>query len=503
MAEAALLELHHVTKRYARVVANDDVTLRFDTGEVVAVLGENGAGKSTVMNVIAGLVRPDSGHIIFDGREVHFGSPREAGAAGIGMVHQHFKLVPTMTVAENIVLGDYRAGRMLMRLGRNLPRIREIMDKLDLKVDPDAIVGDLDIGSRQKVELAKALFRGARLLILDEPTAVLSQAESAQLYKIIRDLADHGVCVVLISHKLEDVFAVCDRVYVMRQGKVVGERPVDDALDRDELVRLVVGASFDLPRRCDATPAAASVVIRVSGLTLRRPGRPISLRDATFQLYAGEILAIAGVEGNGQTELVDALAGLLAPVAGEIHYAFGPRRRPSARQLRQQGLGHVPGDRHGVAMIGEMSLRDNLMLTHFHMPGFSRGGFLRRPAAASAVGDVIERFDIRTPGAATPIGRLSGGNQQKLVVGRELRHAERVLLAAHPTRGLDVRTIAFMQRELLAHRARGGAVLLVSSDLNEIWQVADRVMVAAGGRLRGPVRIDDVTLAEVGSWMTA
>lgn len=498
---APLLELRAVTKRYPGVLANDNVGLTVEAGEVVAVLGENGAGKSTVMNIIAGLVRPDTGEILIGGRPARPRSPRDAAAMGIGMVHQHFKLVPTMTVAENIVLGDYRAGRLLLRPARNRARIAGLMAELGLAASPDDLVGDLDLGARQKVEIAKALFRDAGILILDEPTAILSRRECDQLYDIIRRLAARGVAVLLISHKLDDVFAVCDRVYVMRGGRVVGERTVAGT-PRDTLVRLVVGGELDLAERDTQTSPAGPALIRVADVMLRRPGAPPVLEDVSFDLHRGEILAVAGVEGNGQAELVEALAGMLAPAAGRIDYDF-LAGRPTARRLRQAGLGHVPGDRHGMAMLGDLSLHDNVMLTHFHMPGFSRGGLLRRGVATSLAARLIDRFEVRTPGAATAIGRLSGGNQQKLVVGRELNHATRVLLAAHPTRGLDLRTIAFMQRQLLAHRDRGGAVLLVSSDLAEIWRVADRVMVASSGRLRGPVRIADTTIEEVGAWMTA
>lgn len=498
---AALLELRGITKRYPGVLANDDVGLTVAAGEVVAVLGENGAGKSTVMNVIAGLIRPDAGDMLIDGRPVRPRSPREAAALGVGMVHQHFKLVPTMTVAENIVLGDYRAGRLLLRPARNAARIAGLCAELGLAAAPGTPVGDLDLGARQKVEIAKALFRDARILILDEPTAILSRQECDQLYEIIRRLAARGVAVVLISHKLDDVFAVCDRVYVMRGGRVVGERRVADTA-RDDLVRLVVGGTLELPRRrTGAAPGAPLVSVR--DLALRRPGGPIVLQDVSFDLRGGEVLAVAGVEGNGQAELIEALAGLLPPATGRIDYGFLHGRRPDARRLRQGGLGHVPGDRHGMAVLGDLSLEANIMLTHFHMPGFERAGLLRRQPAASLTEGLIGRFEVRTPSTTTAIGRLSGGNQQKLVVGRELNHATRVLLAAHPTRGLDLRTIAFMQGQLLDHRDRGGAVLLVSSDLAEIWRVADRVMVAASGRLRGPVAIDEVTVEEVGSWMTA
>ncbi len=500
---APLLELRAITKRYPGVLANDDVGLTVDAGEVVAVLGENGAGKSTVMNIIAGLVRPDAGDILIGGRTVRPRSPRDAAGMGIGMVHQHFKLVPTMTVAENIVLGDYRAGRWLLRPGRNAARIAALLAELGLNADPATPVGDLDLGARQKVEIAKALFRDAGILILDEPTAILSRRECDQLYDIIRHLAGRGVAVLLISHKLDDIFAVCDRVYVMRQGRVVGERRVAGT-SRDDLVRLVVGGALELPERDGAPSPPGPALIRLRDVTLRRPGAPPALRDVTFDLHEGEVLAVAGVEGNGQAELVEALAGMLPPAAGRIDHDFaGQARHPTAAALRRAGLGHVPGDRHGMAMLGDLDLRDNVMLTHFHMPGFARFGLLRRGIAAALADKVIDRFEVRTPHAGTAIGRLSGGNQQKLVVGREMNHATRVLLAAHPTRGLDLRTIAFMQRQLLDHRNRGGAVLLVSSDLAEIWRVADRVMVASSGRLHGPVRIADTTIEEVGAWMTA
>jgi len=503
MASETVLELRHISKRFPAVVANDDVSLSVRPGEVLGLLGENGAGKSTLMNIISGLVLPDGGDILVGGRPVAFTSPREAIALGIGMVHQHFMLVPTLTVTENVVLGDARtpAGRIDFReLGRT---IRALSEEVGLRVDPDAVVGDLDIGEQQRVELLKALYREARVLILDEPTSVLSVNECRHLYEVIRRLAARGMSSILISHRLEDIYAVCDRVAVMRAGKLVGQMPVNDGVPRERLVRMMVGSEIELQRsKSAATPA--SVILRVAGVSLRRANGAIVLSDVSFDLHAGEILALAGVEGNGQRELVEAVCGLTKPVVGTISHGFESHSKArTVRDLRRAGLGHIPADRHADGILGTLSVGENFLLTHFFAPRYNRFGWLRRGFANSTAGRLIEEFDIKAPGVRTPVGKLSGGNQQKLVLARELEHSPRILVAAHPTRGLDVRTIAYVHNRLLEQRDAGKGILLISSDLSDIWQIADRVMVAAGGRIRGPVPVAETDIHEVGKWMTA
>ncbi len=494
-----VLELVGVSKRFPGVLANDRVSFALGRGEVFGLLGENGAGKSTLMNIVSGLVEPDGGEIRIDGGAVSLASPRDAIAAGIGMVHQHFMLVPTLTVAENVMLGDHRLPRGRRAVAWVAARVRQLGEEIGLPVSPDAVVAALDVGGRQRAEIVKALYREARILILDEPTAVLSGPESQGLFETIRALAAKGTSIILISHKLDDIHAVCDRVVVMRRGGVVDDAALGERT-REQLVRAMVGD--DLPPRAPAGEAdRGKVLMAARDLTVRRDDGTTAVEYADFRLYAGEILGLAGVEGNGQRELVEALAGLRKPVAGRVVFTEIGRRRSSPRALRRYGVRHVPEDRGQGGIAQGLGLTDNYLLSHFFQGPFSRLGWLRHGRAADRVARAIDDFDIRAPHPETPIEALSGGNQQKLVLARELALGPRVLIAAHPTRGLDVRTVGFIQDRLMAQRADGVATLLVSSDLAEIWDMADRVMVMTRGRLRGPVPINETTVQQVGAWM--
>jgi general nucleoside transport system ATP-binding protein len=493
-----LLELHGITKRFPGVLANDRIDFALGAGEVLGLLGENGAGKSTLMNIVSGLLAPDEGDIRIAGTAVSFASPREAIAAGIGMVHQHFMLVPTLTVVENVVLGDRRLSRARPDLRRAAQRIAALGRTIGLAVDPEARVGELDVGGQQRVEIIKALWREARILILDEPTAVLSRADSAGLFAMIRRLAGSGVGVILISHKLDDVFAVCDRVVVMRQGRVVDEAPIAERTAR-ELVRRMVGEEVAAPVRAASAAVPGPALLEVSGLAVARESGAPALEHVSFQLHGGEILALAGIEGNGQSELVEALCGLRPPTAGRIRFLGAAAG--GVRSLRRGGLRHVPDDRHESGILPGLSLTENFLLDHFFAPTYSHLGCLDRGAAARRVMELIEAFDIRATGPAADVATLSGGNQQKFVLARELSGEVRVLIAAQPTRGLDVRTIAFIGNELLRRRAEGLGILLVSSELSEIWEIADRVMVAAAGRIVGPVPVAETSVQQLGAWM--
>ena len=495
-----VLELRGITKSYPGVLANDRVSLRLGRGEVLGLLGENGAGKSTLMNIVSGLVAPDNGEIRIDGEQVAIRSPRHSIGFGIGMVHQHFLLVPTLTVVENVILGDRRLPRGRLPIESLARSVRRLAHRLELPVDPDAVVGTLGVGSQQRVEIVKALYRDARILILDEPTAVLSASETDGLFRTIRNLAARGVSVILISHKLDDIFAICDRVMVMRNGRAVADRAIGD-VTQAELVRLMVGEDIAMPSR-PSRGAGGRPVLAVRELCVPGIRGGLAVDRASFDLHGGEILGLAGVEGNGQRELVDSLTGLATATAGEVLIDNEtPAKRMSVRQRRWRGMRHVPADRSAHGMLAELSLVDNFLLSHVFAPIFNRCGVLRRGPPRRMLQRSLADFDIRAPGVATRMDALSGGNQQKLVLAREFALSPRILIAAQPTRGLDVRTIAFVRRALLDQRREGTGILLVSSDLAEIWELADRVMVIAGGRIRGPISIERADLQQVGSWM--
>jgi len=502
LAGPPLLELRGITRRFPGVLANDDVSLTLARGEVLGLLGENGAGKSTLMSILAGLIAPDSGAVLISGRETVLPSPLAAAAAGIGMVHQHFKLIGAMSVRDNLALGDVRWGRFTVDYPELTVSIGRLAVELQMEVDFDAVIDDLPVGRQQQVEILKALSRNPAILILDEPTAVLTPHERDGLFRMLARLKARGAGIVLISHRLEDVIEGCDRAVVMRQGRIVGGGPVA-GLDRADLVRMVIGDDLaEIERR---PGAAGAPVLRADGLVLRRPNGTIAVDGASFDLRAGEIVALCGVDGNGQGELVQMLAGMLRPHAGGLTYWLHGREIAgplSAAALRQLGLGHVAEDRLRHAVVPNFSLVANWLLTALFHGGLAPRGWLNLATAEARCGAAVRDYDVKAPGNGVPIRQLSGGNQQKLVLARELHGAPELVLAAHPTRGLDVRTIAFVQRELLRARDRGAAVLLLSADLNEVWAIADRVMVMAAGHLHGPVPVAETSRQEVGRWMT-
>jgi general nucleoside transport system ATP-binding protein len=495
-----LLSLIGIGKSFGDLVALAGVDLEIGAGEVVGVLGENGAGKSTLMNIATGLLQPDHGEIRRDGELRRFESPRDSTAAGIGMVHQHYLLVRTLTVAENIMLGDPRLDPLRPRLREHAAAIASLARRIGLEIDPFASVDRLDMGGRQRVEIVKALFRGARVLILDEPTTVLSERERAQLYQVIRALRAEGVGVVLISHKLDDIYEVCDRVLVLRAGRLVDQAPLAQR-SRANLVRSMIGQDI-APGPVKSGSAAGIAVLSVEDLSVRKDNGALAFTGVSFDLRAGEILALAGVEGNGQEELAEALAGLRPALHGTILIEAGPRyRHATALRRRQSGVRHVPHDRHRRGVLAGRSLTDNFLLSHWFERTFRRRCLLRRRQAKAVVADIARAFHLRgNPSGA--IGSLSGGNQQKLVVGREMWGSSRLLIAAHPTRGLDVLTAAVLQERLVRRRNEGLAILLISSDLAEIWQVADRVMVLSHGRLYGPVAVAESSTHQVGAWIS-
>lgn len=494
-----MLQLDGIGKSFGETIALADVDLSIGAGEVIGVLGENGAGKSTLMNIASGLFKPNSGTIRVDGKPRQFSSPRDAAEAGVGMVHQHYLLVPTLTVTENIMLGDPRLNPVRPRLAEHGAEIAALARSVGLDVDPFERVDRLDMGGKQRVEIVKALHRGARFLILDEPTSVLSEREREQLYNVIRSLRDRGVAIVLISHKLDDIYEVCDRVLVLRAGRVVDDGPLADR-SREALVRSMVGEEFETgPAK---TNARGKPILSVSGLHVRKDNGAIAFADVAFDLHAGEILALAGVEGNGQEELAEALTGLRHAERGDITIEGRPLdRSTSPLGRRRLGIRHVPHDRHRRGILASRSLADNFLLSHWHDRQFRRQSWIRRSRTQLQVGTIVRDFDLRGSTKAS-LGSLSGGNQQKLVVGREMWGPARVLVAAHPTRGLDVRTVAALQDRLVRYRNNGLAILLISSDLSEIWQIADRVMVLSHGNLFGPVSISDTSSHQIGAWIS-
>lgn len=497
-----LLVLEGLTKRFGALVANDHISFDVAPGEIIGILGENGAGKSTLMNMISGLITPDSGVIKIGGNLVTLRSPRDAAEAGIGMVHQHFKLVGALTVAENLALGDGRWGKARLNLEQLKDHFKPVADRLGMEIPFDQRVDKLTVGEQQRVEILKVLSRNPKLLILDEPTAVLSQEERPALFRMVRDLAANGTAVILISHKLEDILDTCRRVIVMRSGKVVNISAVGDKT-REDLIKLLVGDKMPTINKRAMPETQGERLLKVSSLSVKRPNGTVALHDISFDLHSGEILVLCGVDGNGQTELISALAGLMAPERGQIDYWFAPTSaRLSVSDIRRGGVCHIPEDRLRDAVVANASLAENYLLTHLGQTAFNKRGWLQPAALERALQNAVEGYSVRTPGLNARVGQLSGGNQQKLVLARELANSPRLVIAAHPTRGLDVQTIAFVNNQLLACRDSGAGVLVSSADIAEAWQVADRIMVLAAGRLYGPVSVSETTLQEVGQWMT-
>jgi len=496
------LELRGITKRFGSLVANDHIDLVVEPGEIRALLGENGAGKTTLMNVLYGLVRQDEGEILIDNQVIDVRSPKDAINAKVGMVHQHFMLVPVFTVGENVTLGSERLRRLRLpaaKLGGmrtpalSLPSLglldrrrtrRDVLalsEQFGFQVDPDALVEDLPVGVQQRVEIIKVLLRDASVLILDEPTAVLTPGETEDLFRIMRELRDQGRSIVFISHKLKEVQAIADKITIIRRGKVVGERP--RATGGSELAALMVGRSVLLRVSKDAA-RPGRVVLDVKDLNVPGERGDTAVQNVSFQVRAGEILGIAGVQGNGQTELCEALMGL-RPSAGSVILNATPISQATTHQRLGVGIGYIPEDRQEDGLVSDFSVSDNLILDTYDRPPYAAGIALDLDAIRESALRLAAEYDVRTTSIMTRAGTLSGGNQQKVIVARELSRDVKLLLANQPTRGLDVGSIEFVHRQIVAQRDRGIAVVIVSSELDEIYALSDRIAVMYEGKIVG------------------
>lgn len=499
-----MIELRNITKRFGDVLANDRISFSVTPGTIHAIVGENGAGKSTVMRIAYGFYTADSGEILVHDQVRDIRSPHDAIALGIGMVHQHFMLVEPMTVAENIVLGSEPGSAVALDLKKAAAEIRKLSDEFKLAVDPNATIETLSVGQQQRVELLKALYRHAELLILDEPTAVLTPQEVEEFFVILRGMRAQGKTIVIITHKLSEVLAISDEVTVMRDGRVVGNVKTSET-NAAELARMMVGREVLLRvEKPDAKPGAA--VLTTQGLTIL--GRDGSRRvdNVSFAVKAGEIVGIAGVEGNGQTELIEALAGLIptSHVSGSIAFEGQDITRTDARQRKELGIAHIPEDRHRRGLLLDFSLAENTILgVHYRRPAVSFAGILLdEKGIQQRAQQVIRDFDVRPPNAALPARALSGGNQQKLIIGREFELPPKLLLVSQPTRGVDIGAIEFIHRKIVALRDEGCAVLLVSAELEEVTALSDRLLVIHNGAIAGEVDPKKTSNEEIGLMMT-
>ncbi|MFL5759513.1 MAG: ABC transporter ATP-binding protein [Thermomicrobiales bacterium] len=489
------VEMRGIVKRFPGVVANDGVELSISKGEIHALLGENGAGKSTLMNILFGLYHPDEGEIFIDGRPVRFHGPRDAVNAGLGMVHQHFMLIPRFTVTENVILGSEGDA---VRLDRDAAatRVNRIAEDYGLRVDPDAVLGDLPVGMQQRVEILRTLYQGARTLILDEPTALLTPQEVDELYGILGRLREGGGTIIFITHKLREVAAISDRVTVIRRGKTVGTRITRDTT-APELAEMMVGREVLL--RVSRPPAVPGEPILVAReLTLRRDGGVNALDGLSLEVRRREIVGICGVEGNGQTELVETLAGLRRPDSGMVHLNGVDVTGLGPHELRLAGLAYIPEDRHHRGLVLPFSLTENVLLGNAEDEPFSKGGRIDYNTSEKITTQLMSEYDVRAPSAKVTAATLSGGNQQKLIIARELHREPDVLLAVQPTRGLDVGAIEFVHKQLVSERDKGRGVLLISFDLDEILDLSDRLLVLFQGKIVGDFVSGGVSRTELG-----
>ncbi|WP_420628716.1 ABC transporter ATP-binding protein [Candidatus Leptofilum sp.] len=507
MSDTPVLEARGLTKRFPGVLANDAVDLTLMKGEILAMLGENGAGKTTLMNMLYGLYHPDEGEILVNGRSLTMNSPNDAIAAGIGMVHQHFMLVPVMSVTENIMLGVEEIRGFLSkvpllgRLNRRLvaSRIQELSEQYNLAINPDDKIKDLSVGIQQRAEIIKALYRKADILILDEPTAVLTPQEADELFAIMRNLTAQGVSIIFITHKLKEVLAVANRIAVLRRGKMVGTASPADATETS-LAEMMVGRKVILQvEKEKARPG--ETVLQVENLVVNDSRGHTAVSNVSFEVKAGEVLGIAGVQGNGQRELVEGLTGLRPVQSGSVTILGQNATHVSPRKITEMGVAHVPEDREKHGLVSSYPIADNLVLNQYYQPPFANGPIINQEAIEQEAKRLVEKYDVRTPSIYTTAGSLSGGNKQKVVIAREFSHDIKLLITNQPTRGVDVGSIEFIHNQIVAQRDAGTAVLLVSAELDEVLSLADRVAVMFDGRIMKILPAAEATRERVGLLM--
>lgn len=499
-SKTPVLETRGITKRFPGVIANEDVNLALYEGEILALLGENGAGKSTLMNVVYGLYQPTEGEIWVKGQPVKMSNPNDAIRLGIGMVHQHFQLVPVMTVAENVMLGSESVRNGLLDTRSVAARISELSQRYNLDVDPYALVEDLPVGVRQRVEIVKTLYRNADILILDEPTAVLTPQEIEGLFEVMMLLKSQGKSIIFITHKLKEVLRVADRIAVLRDGRVVGEADPKTAT-QGSLAEMMVGREVILTvEKDEAQPGP--VVLELEQVSARDDLGHQALNHVSLQVRAGEIMGVAGVQGNGQTELVETITGLRTPQSGRITISGQDMTNASPRRVTEQGQScHVPEDRHTYGMVDTYDITHNLVLNTYYLPPFASGWTVREEACEQHAEKLVEEYDVRTPSIHILAGNLSGGNQQKMVVAREFSREVKLLIAAQPTRGIDVGSIEFIHNQIVAKRDEGVAVLVVSAELDEIMALADRIAVMYKGEIVAVIPREEATRERLGLLM--